>query len=1041
MARIPEAEIEALKLQVDLVALIRARGIELKPHGKDLVGHCPFHDDRTPSLVVTPSKNLWHCLGACQTGGTVIDWIMKMDRVKFRHAVELLRAGNSSALVAEKLRRDSPKLPSPLDPAASERELLRQVIDFYHETLKLRAPEGLSYLEARGIRSSDAIDKFKLGFSNRTLGIRLPESRRPEGGDLRSRLMKVGIYRESGHEHFSGSLVIPVIGPDGNVTEAYGRKIVHHLRTGTAYHTYLPGPHRGVWNPEALESPDVILCEALIDALSFWVHGIKNVTAAYGVEGFTKDHLAGFLKHGVRRVFIAYDRDEAGDRAAVKLSKKLLAEGIESLRVHFPRGMDANEFILKVKPADASLKLCVQTAEWMGKLPNRKAASLPPATAPVLEATAAPLTTAASETELPSLAAVPPPVPEEVVPAVEPPELFRKPEPVPLAPEEPVATDPAEAPIPPVSETTAEAAAERADAVLDAPTEIRGEDVLIRLGEREYRVRGLKKNTAIEALRVNLRVAVEAKFHVDTLDLYQAKARTHYVHAAARELGLREEILQRDLGRVLFKCEALQEEEMKRVKEPGSAKKEVILNAAEKAEALGLLCDPNLLGRILADFSSAGVIGEEVNKLVGYLAAISRKLHDPLAVIIQSSSAAGKSSLMEAILAMVPEEDKVKYSAMTGQSLFYMGETDLKHKILAIAEEQGASQAAYALKLLQSEGEISIASTGKDGTSGRLITHQYRVEGPVMIFLTTTAIEVDEELLNRCLVLTVNETQSQTRAIHELQRKAQTLEGVLLKQERAHVLRLHQNAQRLLRRTLVVNPFAEKLTFLDHRTRTRRDHMKYLALIRTIALLHQYQRKAKWTTHRGKSIEYIEVEPRDIEIANALAQHALDRGLDELPPQSGKLLERITEMVTAGCARSGISRGDYRFTRREVREFTGWSDFQVHVHLNKLAALEYVVTHRGGRGQSFVYELLSPARPPKESLTQSFLGTLGPLLAPNWGGIRSPEIGQESGSSVESAPGAENPLPGGPSPGGMTDGIVNAAVAVELEALGKGAAS
>ena len=178
------------------------------------------------------------------------------------------------------------------------------------------------------------------------------------------------------------------------------------------------------------------------------------------------------------------------------------------------------------------------------------------------------------------------------------------------------------------------------------------------------------------------------------------------------------------------------------------------------------------------------MVGEETNKHVGYLAAVSRQLETPLAVIVQSSSAAGKSSLMEAVLAFVPEEERIQYSAMTGQSLFYMGDTDLKHKVLAIVEEEGASRAAYALKLLQSEGALSIASTGKDPATGKLVTHQYRVEGPVMMFLTTTAIDIDEELLNRCLVLSVNEDREQTQAIHRLQREQQTLEGLLARQER-----------------------------------------------------------------------------------------------------------------------------------------------------------------------------------------------------------------------------------------------------------------
>ena len=129
-----------------------------------------------------------------------------------------------------------------------------------------------------------------------------------------------------------------------------------------------------------------------------------------------------------------------------------------------------------------------------------------------------------------------------------------------------------------------------------------------------------------------------------------------------------------------------------------------------------------------------------------------------------------------------------------------MGETDLKHKILAIVEEEGAERASYALKLLQSEGELTIASTGKDPPTGRLVTHEYRVEGPVMIFLTTTAIEIDEELLNRCLVLTVDEDREQTRAIHRCSGERQTLEGLLAERGRGDGCSpLHHNAQRLLR--------------------------------------------------------------------------------------------------------------------------------------------------------------------------------------------------------------------------------------------------
>ncbi len=420
-------------------------------------------------------------------------------------------------------------------------------------------------------------------------------------------------------------------------------------------------------------------------------------------------------------------------------------------------------------------------------------------------------------------------------------------------------------------------------------------------------------------------------------------------------------MIRRDLGRALMKLEELQDAQIKQALAP--QEEEVMLTEEEHAAAMELLHDPRLLERIVEDFARCGVVGEETNKFVGYLGVVSRHLESPLAVIVQSSSAAGKSSLMEAVLAFVPEEQRVQYSAMTGQSLFYMGETDLKHKVLAIVEEEGASRASYALKLLQSEGVLTIASTGKDPATGRLITHQYRVEGPVMIFLTTTAIHLDEELLNRCLVLSVNEEREQTQAIHRVQREAQTLEGLLQRRERDAILKVHRNAQRLLKPMFVANPYARELTFLDAQARTRRDHMKYLTLIRAIALLHQHQRPRKTVEYRGRMVEYIEVTLDDIAVANRLAHEVLGRSLDELPPQTRRLLLAVDEMVTAECKRAAMERSEYRFSRRDVRAFTGWGDTQLKIHLHRLEEMEYLIVHRGGRGQSFVYELASRARP------------------------------------------------------------------------------
>jgi DNA primase len=168
----------------------------------------------------------------------------------------------------------------------------------------------------------------------------------------------------------------------------------------------------------------------------------------------------------------------------------------------------------------------------------------------------------------------------------------------------------------------------------------------------------------------------------------------------------------------------------------------------------------------------------------------------------------------------------------------------------------------------------------------------------------------------------------------------------------------------LLRPLPVINPYAHQLTFLDDKTRMRRDHEKYLTLIDSIALLHQYQRPLKTFKNggngsdNGNPILYVSVTLDDIEIANRLASKVLGRSLDELPPQTRRFLEMVKEMVKKECERLNVDRADYRVSRRQICEYTGWSLTQVRLHLDRLVDHEYVLVHRGSRGLSFVYELL-----------------------------------------------------------------------------------
>lgn len=931
MARFDDAEIDRLKRETDLAALIRSRGVELTGgNAGNLVGRCPFHDDEKPSLVVTPGKGLWRCMSpTCGATGNAIQFLMRKDGLSFRHAVEVLRAPSAAAFTTRP--KTVPKLPPPVALDADDRTLLRQVVDYYAERLRDETAGAAArrYLAGRGLGQAEAIAAHRLGFADRTLGLRLPLKNRKEGADIRARLERLGVYRESGHEHFNGCVVVPILDAGGEVVGLYGRKIVERQSTGV-YHLYLPGPHRGLWNPAALQSREVILCEALLDALTFWENGHRNVTAAYGVEGFTEEMLEAFVAARVERVFIAFDRDDGGEIGAEKVAARLMARGIECRRVLFPHGQDANEYARKTTPAAKALAVLLNAAQWMGKgqgVPTRAPSSLAAKAALVADAPAP----------------TPPPVP----PADG------------MAAKEKTSV--------PVAASHANAAATPSLAPVASPSATlaqRGEHWFLDLADpvREYRVGGLEKTLGTEALKVALRLRVGERFHLDALDLARDAERRRFVERAAEETGLHVDLLRRDLARLLLAVEQAQAELARPAEEAAPA---VVLSEAERAEALAWAQAPELVARLRAALRRV-LVGEDANALVLYLVCTSRLLDKPLAGIVQSPSAAGKTTVMDAALSFFPEETRIKYSAMTGQSLFYMGDADLKHKILAIVEEAGAEKASYALKLLQSEGELTIASTGKNPTSGRMETQEYHVEGPVAIVLTTTSADLDEELQNRCLTLAVDDSPEQTARIHALQRESRTLAGLAAKAERAAVLGLLRNVQRLLKPLHVVNDYAPRLTFTAGRARNRRDHEKYLTLIDAIALLHQHQRpRGRLEVAGGRVVEYVSVAVDDIALANELAPEVLGRSLDELPPQTRRLLDHVKALVKAKAAQPGQSaKLAATFSRRELREACGWSLTQVRTHLDRLHELEYLELRHGRLGGSFVYELMIDADAP-----------------------------------------------------------------------------
>lgn len=917
MSNPPRPTLGELKRTVDLASLVRSYGIELKGHGKNLVGRCPFHADKTPSFVVTPGKNLWHCMGACQTGGSAIDFVMKKEGVRIREAILILREKQHTTTI-ERKKQTPPKETEERqthekekgrkhfqDFSEPEQDLIERVFEYYQETLN-NNKTAKEYLKTRGVYEENILHKFRVGYAEGALveGF-LPSWGSRAGKEARRTLVEYGLLKEKlGHEQFRGYIVFPLLDEEGRPVGAYGRYLTPKKIDFETRHRYMRGPHTGLWNREGFTSKDIVLCESVIDALTLYVNGIRNVTCSYGVEGYTEELHTEILKHRPKRVIIAYDNDTAGNAGARKVARRLLEEGIKCNRMKLPLEMDVNEYALKVAKPEEMLSALILDSEEMRE--EEEESQIPTERIPVVESELVNYETRMEEkTKL------------EVK------QSFEK------------------------------------EKTNTKGFEIRRstQEILFLKGGREYRVRSLYKNQSLDQIKVNLRLLYKDDYYIETLDLMNPRMRKGFVQNASDATSVLEETITNDLKEVFRETEEMLYEQLEKIKKPG--KEEIELTPKEREEALLYLKDPQLIHHILEDFERMGLVGERTNSLLGYLATLTRRTENPLAVIIQSSSSAGKSTLMDAILDLVPEEEKEKYSAMTGQSLFYMSSKNLKNKVLAISEEEGIERAKYALKILQSEKRISIATTTKDQLTGKLSTTEYVVEGPVVLFLTTTSVEIDEELQNRAVILTVNEEREQTKTILENQRLEETLSGVLKKKTKEGIITFHQNIQRLIQPLAVVNPYAGELKFPDTRLRMRRDQKKYLTLIRTIALLHQYQREVRIAKDEsGKEVAYIEVEKSDIELASILFSRVFGKNLDDLSPHTKKVLREIYEYVNELCQERSVDKSSIRLTRKEIRERTGTGDTRLRIYLKRLEELEYLYVRSGKQGLTLEYELL-----------------------------------------------------------------------------------
>jgi DNA primase len=486
----------------------------------------------------------------------------------------------------------------------------------------------------------------------------------------------------------------------------------------------------------------------------------------------------------------------------------------------------------------------------------------------------------------------------------------------------------------------------------DTPVlEKKGSRYLFTFGSLVYRLLGVKENF-VSSLRVNIQAKKEGSEdrYIDNVDLFSARSRTSFASNLAYSFDLEKARVEKDLLAIL---EALEEERDKAFNQ--TEEEEIILTEEEIQLGMDLLSSPDLFDRISQDTETLGYVGEDVNKRLLYIAASSRKLDDPISVIVLSESASGKSYLVDTIRKLIPAEDVLAMTSLSEQALNYLPEDGLMHKFLVMGEAVHGDIVEHQLREMLSAKELSRLVTTKDEKTGALTSRMVRKEVIVSAIMSSTNYDINAENASRSFVINTDESAEQTRSIHKIQRKKYSLERYRAKEENIpRIIHQHHCAQRLLERRVIVNPFADLLDFPSSMMRARRDHERFMDLIACVCFLRQFQKEER----EEAGMAYIACDLEDYRIAHDLMQSILPSTLTNFPKAAMGLYDQVRELLQKKAEDESLEVEKVSVTQREIREATGLSQMFVKRNMKILCDYEYLIgSGSGARGSKRSYRL------------------------------------------------------------------------------------
>ena len=451
----------------------------------------------------------------------------------------------------------------------------------------------------------------------------------------------------------------------------------------------------------------------------------------------------------------------------------------------------------------------------------------------------------------------------------------------------------------------------------------------------------------LDRMRVTLKIKVEHLSLRHNLDLYNDTQIEKLIRKVAEKLEVGTSVTASALMDLTDLLEQYRLDELER--QTTKQDKRKLLSEEEVKAAKQYLSAPNLMERTKEDIGKAGVIGEEDNRLLMYLIFTSRKRGNPLHVISLGSSGIGKTHLQEKVSALIPEEDKLEITTLSGQAFYYFGQQELRNKLILIEDLDGAEEVLYPLREIKSKKQITKTVVVKN-TKGETRTVTLKVEGPVCVSGCTTKESLYEDNANRSFLIYIDESKEQDKKIMNYQRAESA--GRIDKIAEQQLAEAFQNMQRVLMPITVRNPFAEKLLIPEEVFKPRRSNAHYLAFIEAVTFYNQYQREKQYDKETGE--EYIETILEDIEESNQLMKDILLRKSDDLNGATRTYFENLKEWLKATAKGNGTLSGFTNISARQALKVNASNQKRYMIALQEWGLVRKT---KGDKKNGFGYEI------------------------------------------------------------------------------------